>query len=184
MKKIALSLLLFIAPAVVAQEQGAVINEKRVSLSESAIALDAGGAAVLEARLLTSGINGTQDTPVTNVRIGVRNTSSISYAFVSGIVTFYDAGGVRCGEGVFKADALAANETFETDSPGIRIRCAPGTWRVVATNLVPRVVPGAVPTSARLIISIDGEPHPFQLDKPVTLSVGDKKRTIVVREAP
>jgi hypothetical protein len=40
------------------------------------------------------------------------------------------------------------------------------------------------PTNARLIISIDGEQHPLQLDKPLTLSSSDKPRTIVVREVP
>jgi hypothetical protein len=105
---------------------------------------------------------------------------------VSGIVTFYDAAGMRCGEGIFKADAVAVNESFETDTPGIRIRCSASSWRVVATNLLPRVVPLAtLPTSsaipARLLISIDGETHPIQIDRPMTLTLGDKQRTIVIR---
>ena len=158
-------------------------NEKRVSLGEPAVGLDSKGAAVLEARLQTTGLNGSQETPLTNIRFIVRNTTSTAYTFVSGVVTFYDAGGVRCGEGVFKAAALAADESFETDAPGIRIKCNPSTWRIVATNLVPRFVPlPTAPASARLEISVDGEAHPLQLNKPITFNVGDRRRTIIVRE--
>jgi hypothetical protein len=88
------------------------------------------------------------------------------------------------------------NEAFETDTPGIRIHCAPATWRIVATNLLPRVPPiVVVPSGAsaatpgsrsnlNLIISVDGEEHPIQLDKPMILTLGDAQRTIVLREAP
>lgn len=176
--------------SVMAQQNSTISNEKRVSLSEPAIALDATDAPALEATLSTRALNGASDAPVTNIRIVVRNVSQVSFAFVSGLVTFYDAAGVRCGEGIFKADALAVNESFETDTPGIRIRCNPVSWRIVATNLLPRVVPSTVPippllrTPSRLMISIDGEVHPIQLDKPITLTLGDKSRTIVLRESP
>jgi len=165
------------------------LNEKRVPLAEAAVALDASGAPALEASLRTTALNGAPDTPVTNVRMVVRNRSTLAYAFVSGSVTFYDTAGVRCGEGVFKADALAVDESFETDSPGLRIRCEAATWRLVATNLLPRVAPNApitVLTRApqNLIISIDGETHPIQLDRPLTLTLGERRRTIVVRTAP
>jgi hypothetical protein len=183
MKIIATLLVLVVAPVIFGQQSSA-INERRVSLTEPAVALDSNGTSVLEARLLTTGINGAQDTPVTNVRFVVRNSSSLSYAFVSGVVTFYDAAGIRCGEGLFKADSLATDESFETDSPGLRIRCAPSTWRVVATNLVPRMLMPSVQPVSRLEISVDGEAHPLQLDKPLKLNVGDKQRTIVVRSAP
>jgi hypothetical protein len=169
--------------------QTTVPNEARVGLSDRAIALDATNAPALEATLLTKSLNGAADAPVTNIRMIVKNAGTVPYAFVSGIVTFYDASGVRCGEGIFKADALAVNEPFETDTPGIRIRCAATTWRVVATNLLPRVVPVAIPvapseTPSRLIISVDGESHPIQLDRPITLNLGDRPRTIVVRQSP
>jgi len=94
---------------------------------------------------------------------------------------------VRCGEGVFKADALSVNESFETDTPGIRIRV-----RLLVAHrghdLLPRVVPGATPIPSssgasaanNLIISVDGEQHPIQLDKPMILNLGDKQRTIIV----
>ena len=123
--------------------------ERRVALTEPAVAFDANGAAALTTTLSTTGLNGAPDTPVTNIRIVVRNTSSIAYSFVAGLVTFYDAAGIRCGEGVFRADALAVNESFESDTPGIRIRCTPSTWRVVATSLVPRTIPNPAPSAVR-----------------------------------
>lgn len=174
----------------VAQEMAPenTLNEKRVPLAEAAVALDASGAPALEASLRTTALNGSPDTPVTNIRMVVRNRSTLAYAFVSGSVTFYDAAGVRCGEGVFKADALAVDESFETDSPGVRIRCEVTTWRIVATNLLPRLPPNApIITLTRapqnLIISIDGETHPIQLDRPLTLTLGERRRTIIVRSA-
>jgi hypothetical protein len=99
----------------------------------------------------------------------VKNASSTPYAFISGLVTFYDAAGVRCGEGVFKADVLAPNELFETDAPGLRIRCEVASWRIVATNLLPRLPPNT--TFA-------------QLDKPLVVTLGEQRRTVVVRTAP
>lgn len=124
-----------------AQTETNSANERRVPLNEAAVAHDQNGVAALEGTLRTTEINGAPDSPVTNVRVVVRNTSGISYAFVSGVITFYDSGGVRCGEGIFKADALAADESFETDTPGVRIRCQAVTWRIVATHLLPRVPP-------------------------------------------
>ena len=116
-------------------------NERRVALNEVAIAQDATGASALEGTLRTTELNGSPDSPVTNIKLIVKNTSGISYAFVSAVATFYDSAGVRCGEGVFKADALAADESFEADSPGVRIRCQAATWRLVATHLLPRTPP-------------------------------------------
>ena len=116
------------------QEKSA--NEQRVPLTQTAVAHDAKGAAALEATLRTATLNGAPDAPVTNVRIVIKNVSGNFYTYVSGVATFYDASGVRCGEGVFKLDALAQNESAETDMPGLRITCAPATWRIVATNLL------------------------------------------------
>lgn len=181
---------------VVAQEQAAGSVERRLPLTETAVALDASGTSALEATLRTTALNGAADSPVTNIRLVVKNSSVVPYAFVSGLVTFYDGAGVRCGEGIFKADALSVNESFETDTPGIRIRCAPATWRIVATNLLPRVAPNVTsmataPTASserrarlNLIISVDGEEHPIQLERPMVLTLGTAQRTIVVREAP
>jgi len=163
--------------------------EKQVPLTEKAVAFDANGVPALEATLRTTTLTGAPDAPVTNIRMVVRNRSTMAYAFVSGSVTFYDSAGVRCGEGVFKADAVAADESFETDTPGLRIRCEATSWRVVATNLLPRLAPnqpitGLVRTPSNFVLSIDGETHPIQLDKPMTLTLDEKQRTIVVRSAP
>ncbi len=182
-------LVLFSALGVSAQEVESSLSEKRVPLAEAAVAFDANGAAALEATLRTTALNGAPESPVTNVRIIVKNRSTTAYAFVSGSVTFYDAAGVRCGEGVFKADALAADESFETDTPGLRIRCEAASWRVVATHLLPRMAPNQPIVAlsrapGNLVISIDGEVHPIQLDRPLTLTLGEKRRTIVVRNVP
>jgi hypothetical protein len=196
--KIAMVAALLIASCfcVVAQEQAAGSVERRVPLTETAVAFDGSGMSALEATLRTTALNGSADSPVTNIRLVVKNSSAVPYAFVSGLVTFYDGTGVRCGEGIFKGDVLSVNESFETDTPGIRIRCAPATWRIVATNLLPRVVPNVTTMTApatasrerraglNLIISVDGEEHPIQLERPMVLNLGTAQRTIVVREAP
>lgn len=169
-----------------AQETTGSLTEKRVPLNEAAVAFDANGATALQATLRTTALAGAPDAPVNNVRMIIKNTSSTAYAFVSGSVTFYDAAGIRCGEAVFKADALAADESVETDTPGLRIRCEAVSWRIVATSLLLRLPPNQpITTLARapsnLIISIDGEEHPIQLDKPLTVTLGEKRRTIIVR---
>lgn len=191
MKMIAASIIMLCSVLCVSAQEitpDSTLNEKRVPLAEAAVALDASGAPALEASLRTTALNGSPDTPVTNIRMVVKNRSTFAYAFVSGSVTFYDAAGVRCGEGVFKADVLAVDESFETDSPGLRVRCEAATWRVVATNLLPRIPPNAPITAltrvpSNLIISIDGETHPIQLDRPLTLTLGERRRTIIVRTA-
>lgn len=143
MKTIATGLLVLSSALIAAAQQPVTGNliEQRMPLAEAAVAFDADGAPALEATLRTTALNGAPDTPVTNIRMIVRNRSRIAYAFVSGTVTFYDAAGIRCGEGVFKADVLAADESFETDTPGLRIRCEVVSWRIVATNLLPRRSP-------------------------------------------
>lgn len=163
--------------------------EQSVPLTASAVAFDGTGAAGLEGSLRTTALNGAPDTPVTNIRLVIKNVGALSYSYVSGLVTFYDGSGVRCGEGIFKADALLVNESAETDTPGIRITCAPSSWRIIATNLLPRISPGTAAAetavrSSNLIISIDGEEHPIQLDKPMNLNLGERQRTIIVHPVP
>lgn len=109
-----------------------------VALAEQPTAFDASGRAALVARLRTTALNGSVDAPVLSVRFIVQNSSATFYAYVSGWVTFYDAEGVRCGEGQFKLDALAANESAEVDAPGIRINCSAVKWRIAAANLLTR----------------------------------------------
>ncbi|HEU4506904.1 MAG TPA: hypothetical protein VFR78_01610 [Pyrinomonadaceae bacterium] len=143
MKSIAAGLVVLCSALIASAQQPTPGNliEQRMPLTEAAVAFDADGAPALEATLRTTALNGAPDAPITNIRMVVRNRSRIAYAFVSGSVTFYDAAGIRCGEGVFKADVLAADESFEADSPGLRIRCEAVSWRIVATNLLPRRSP-------------------------------------------
>ncbi|MEP6741793.1 MAG: hypothetical protein ABJB61_04785 [bacterium] len=190
MKIIMLAVLLAITSLGVMAQEPTTSAERHVALTDAAVALDAAGASALEGSLRTTTLNGTPDSPVTNIRMVIKNSGVVPYAFVSGLVTFYDTSSVRCGEGLFKADALAVGEAFETDTPGIRVRCSPSTWRIIATNLLPRVAPvieTLVPVSrsnANLVISIDGEEHPLQIDRPLVLTMGNTQRTIVVRAAP
>jgi hypothetical protein len=167
-----LAVLLFSTYSTVAQANS---TEQRVPLGNAAIALDGTGTAAVEATLVTTGINGAADTPVTNINMLLKNVSPVFFTYVSGFVSFYDSTGVRCGEGIFKADVLAPGELIETDAPGIRIKCAPSSWRIVVTNLVPRLAPviemkADTPVSS-LRISVDGEDQPIQIDKPLVLTL-------------
>lgn len=174
-------------------------TEQRTALSEAAVALDVKGAPALEARLLTQVLNGSDDSPVTNIKLTVKNVTPNFYTYVSGWATFYDSNAVRCGEGLFKMDALAPQESVEVDTPGLRLRCSPSTWRVAATNLVTRTVDIAKPVETQapaseppveekpapvnFVISIDGEEHPIQVNNPLVLKLGNKNRTIVLKTA-
>ena len=190
----AMILIALCAIAVTAQQP-----EQRASLNDTAVAFDAKGVPGLEGRLLTTVLNGSQDSPVTNVRLVIKNPTANSYTYVSGFVTFYDAAAVRCGEGQFKVDALAPNESAETDTPGLRLRCTPATWRLVATNLITRLTDTAKPieatapveavvvekpTPTNFIISIDGESHPIQINNPIVLKLGTRNRKIVLKNVP
>src|SRR6185503_15844912 len=111
-------------------------SETRVALNQPATAPDKSGVPAIEAALLTQVLNGAEDSPVTNIKLVVKNVSGVFYTYVTGWATFYDAAGVRCGEGLFKVDALASGESAATDAPGLRLRCSPQSWRIVATNLL------------------------------------------------
>ena len=168
--------------------------EQRSPVNASAVANDAAGAPAIEARLLTTDLNGSPDSPVMNARLVIKNVSGTFYTYVTGWATFYDASGVRCGEAMFKLDALAANESSETDAPGLRLKCAPSTWRVVATNLLSRTIDAAKSATTtngegravpmNFVISIDGEEHPIQVNNPIVLKVGETQKRIVLRLAP
>ena len=126
----------FIISLCAAAALGQKPSEQRAPLAGAAVAFDAKSAPALEARLQTQVLNGSDDSPVTNVKIAVRNVTSNFYTYVSGWATFYDSNAVRCGEGLFKLDALAPQESAEVDTPGLRLSCSPSTWRIVATNLM------------------------------------------------
>ncbi len=195
MKRFVLLLTLITCCAVSAFAQA---TEQRAALTEPAIGLDAKSSPAIEARLLTTVLNGSQDSPVTNIRVAIRNTTPNFYTYLTGWATFYDASGTRCGEGLFKLDALAPQESAETDTPGLRLRCSPTTWRIAATNLLTRTADIAKPTETappvvetvaerpapvNFIISIDGEEHPIQVNNPLVLKLGNRNRKIVLKSA-
>lgn len=197
MKRIALFSMLIAGVAISAAAQQP--NEQRAALNEAAIALDARAAPALEARLLTQVLNGSDDSPVTNIKLSVKNATSNFYTYISGWATFYDANAIRCGEGLFKIDALAPQESAEADAPGLRLRCAPQSWRVVATNLMTRTVDVAKPTEPappvappveerpapmNFIITIDGQQYPIQVNNPMVLRLGNRNRRIVLKQIP
>lgn len=175
-------------------------SEQRAALTDAAIAFDTKSAPALEGRLRTQVLNGSDESPVTNVKIALKNVTPTFYTYVSGWATFYDANAVRCGEGVFKLDALAPQESAEVDTPGLRLRCAPSTWRIVATNLMTRTAdlaqviaqqpPPPVeavvekPAPVNFIISIDGEQHPIQVNNPIVLKLGNRNRKIILKPVP
>jgi len=190
------ALVIFCALSVSAQQP----TEQRAGLNEAPTALDVKGNPALEGRLLTTMLNGSDDSPVMNVRLAVKNVSPNFYIYVTGWATFYDAGAVRCGEGLFKIDALAPGESAETDTPGLRLRCTPASWRIVATNLLTRTTDAAKPAETaappvetpveekpapvNFIISIDGNRYPIQVNRPMVLKMGNKNRKIVLRPVP
>lgn len=174
------SLIVCWAIVVGAQQAG----DARVPLTELAIASDAAGRDALAGSLRTTRLNGAVDSPVTNVRFVVENRSAFFYTYVSGWATFYDAAGVRCGEGLFKLDALAPGEAAETDTPGLRLTCSPASWRIVATNLLTRTsetAPLVQSTSSPLLeINIDGETLPLQLGNPIEINTSRKESMRIV----
>ena len=189
-----------------AQTPVAALTGPRVSLTEQAVAQDASESPALTARLRTTDLHATPDSPITDVRLVVSNSSPSVYTYVAGWATFYDADGVRCGEGLFKINALTPGEAAETDTPGIRLVCSPSTWRILATNLLTTSGETAnppVPSSASdsgapmpappppapanivqaLVLSIDGEVHPIQIGNPIVIRSGGKSITLVLKQA-
>jgi hypothetical protein len=189
----------------------AATAEQRVPLAEQAIAFDATGRAALAARLLTTTLNGSNDAPLRNARLVIENRSADFYTYISGWATFYDAAGVRCGEGMFKVDALASQESAETDTPGLRLTCAPNSWRIVALNLLTRagdtarpILPALAQTASAATeaaqpattaqqpdtmplfvnISVDGQAYRVPLGSTLEIPINKKRTKITVSASP
>jgi len=179
------------------------VREQRVALTEAATALDVEGRPAVAARLVTTNLTASADAPLRNVSLVVENRSPVFYNYASGWATFYDARGVRCGEGLWKVEAFAPAESAEVDTPGLRLTCSPAAWRVVALNLLTRTTdiakpdqpapPAAEPAAPappppganqRLEININGRTLPLQLNNPLEIVVGQERVQIVVRPAP
>lgn len=172
-------------------------NGMRVALTQPAVALDAAGRQALAGRLLTTAMSGTPDAPLRNARFVIENRSPFFFTFVSGVATFYDAEGVRCGEGMFRVGVLAPNEEAETDAPGLRLTCAASAWRIVATNLVTRAPEATLPAATAtpqvepaagnrtplpaLSIEINGTTLPIQPGNPIEVNINGQPVRIVVR---
>lgn len=185
-------------------------SEPRVPLAQAASAYDVEGHEALGGRLRTQSLAGTVDAPVRNTRIVVENRSPVFYNYVAGWATFYGEDGVRCGEGLWKLEALAPQEQVEVDTPGLRLTCTPATWRIVATTLLTRTGDVAKPrqqatpppaetgsgqpdasvvsTSGAgvppLEINVNGKTIPLQLGNPLDIQVGKERVRIVVQQAP
>jgi hypothetical protein len=195
------------ASGVRAQETnaGAAVAEQRVGLEAEATALDAQGRTALAGQLLTQALSGTPDAPVRNARFIIENRGAVFFAYVSGSVTFYDERGVRCGEGQFTLSALAQGERAETDAPGLRVTCAPRTWRIVAKDLLPRsterislpaqeettmqpptpaaAAPADTPAVLPLEITVDDKVYNAPIGSTLEVSVRTRRVRITVRPA-
>ena len=181
--------------------QEAAPAEQRVALESEATALDAQGRTALAGQLLTQSLAGTVDAPVRNARFIIENRGQAFLVYVSGSVTFYDERGVRCGEGQFTLNALAAGERAETDAPGLRLTCAPRTWRIVAKDLLPRATESislpardespqsfappaaAVPAILPLEITVDDKVYNAPIGSTLEVSVRRRRVRITVRAA-
>lgn len=187
---------------------GARPSEPRVALAEPAVAYDIDGRTALAARLRTTALAGTPDAPERNTRVVVENRSEVFYTYATGWATFYGGDNVRCGEGMWKLEALAPGESAETDTPGLRLTCTPTTWRIVATNLMTRTTDAArpadqtapppaespapsAPADARpaqslppLELNINGRIVPIQPGNPLEVVVGAERVRIILQPAP
>ncbi|HWS53712.1 MAG TPA: hypothetical protein VN228_06290, partial [Pyrinomonadaceae bacterium] len=187
-------------------------SEPRVPLAQAAVAFDVAGREALGGRLLTQQLSGTPDAPVRNTRVVVENRTPLFYNYASGWATFYAEDGVRCGEGLWKLEALAPQEQVEVDTPGLRLTCQPSTWRLVATTLLTRAgdvakppegapapaetatpgggqtegaqAPGASAALPPLEINVNGKTIPIQPGNPLEIVVGKERVRIVVQPAP
>ena len=91
-KLLLLTLVLLVAIPVAAQQ-----SESRVALNQPATAAATGGTPAIEATLMTQVLNGAEDSPVTNIKLVVKNVGGVFYTYITGWATFYDSAGVRCG---------------------------------------------------------------------------------------
>ncbi|MBA2339681.1 MAG: hypothetical protein H0V88_04755 [Pyrinomonadaceae bacterium] len=185
-------------------QSGGGADVRPVPLTEQAVALDTSGQTVLAASLRSAAIEGPPEALTKNARLILENRSQVFYTYASGYATFYDAGGVRCGEGLWTLSAFAPGERAEVDTPGLRLTAKPAAWRITAINLLMRAGDAPRPSttvqtinaSARgtnkdrtatlppLQIEINGATLPVQLGNPLEIEVGKERVRIVLRVAP
>lgn len=205
-KTTALCIALVACSAVIARAQNVATAqspmEQPVAVTQKAVAFDAAGREALSASMLTSALQGTPEAPIKNVRFIVENRGAQLYTYVSGIVTFYKEGTVRCGEGLFTLNALAPAEAAEVDAPGLRLECTPSSWRIIATNLMTRssdvakptvetppqppasLVPPAQSAPSPLYLTIDGRQYQVPLNSTLEIPVTKKRIRITLSDQP
>lgn len=185
-------------------------SEARVPLTAEAAAYDITGRVALVGRLRTTTLAGTPDAPERNTRVVIENRGANFYTYATGWATFYGGDNVRCGEGMWKLEALAPGEAAEADTPGLRLTCQPTTWRIVATNLLTRTTDAAKPpdqtappppetpapaspstppsaptaTLPPLEININGKTVPIQPGNPLEIVVGKERLRLILQTAP
>ena len=174
------------------------VDDGRVPLTETALARGAAGDVVFAGTLRSQVPAGSPEAPVSNVWFVIENRGTIPYSYLAGRVTFYDAGGVRCGEGLFTINSLVAGESAESDAPGLRLTAAPVAWRVtpvalvtagsvvtpaVSTTNVTTVATPAATNDLRLTIDINGTRLPVQLGSPVEVEIGGERVRVIVERA-
>lgn len=194
------------APQTVAQQTtpaaASQADDGRVALTETALARGANGETLLAATLRSTPAAGSREAPVADVRFIIENRGASAFSYLSGRVTFYDAAGVRCGEGLFTANSLLTGERAEVDAPGLRLTCAPVAWRITPVALVANgMVVGSqsanaaasvtssatsaaspnAATESNLSIEINNMVLPVQLGNPIEVVVGGERVRIVVR---
>lgn len=180
--------------------QGAA-TEQRVGIEEQPVALDSSGHTALAAQLVTKALAATPDAPLRNVRFIIENRSQTPYTYVSGSVAFYDDKGVRCGEGQFTMNALAASEQAEVDAPGLLLTCTPRSWRIVADSLLTRTgetmrpaeeaampaqqqaTPTAPTAPTSVEVTVDDKSYNVPMGSTLDLPVKGKRVKITVRPA-
>lgn len=173
--------------------------EQPVALAQKAVALDAAGREALTGSLLTTTLQGTPEAPVKNIRFIVENRGASFYTYVSGSVTFYKEGAIRCGEGLFTLNALAPSESAEVDAPGLRLECTPVSWRIVATNLMTRASDAAKPAiveqqssvqtqapapPAPLYLTVDGKQYQVPVNSTLEIPVRKRRIKITLSDQP
>lgn len=174
-------------------------DDGRVGLTETALARGTNGETLLAATLRATPAAGSREAPVADVRFVVENRGASAISYLSGRVTFYDAAGVRCGEGLFTANSLMPGERAEVDAPGLRLTCAPVAWRIAPVAFVANGIavgnasvnaasgvtsPAAssnAATESDLSIEINNMTLPVQLGNPIEVVVGGERVRIVVR---
>src|SRR5688500_20276538 len=109
-----LVVILFTCLSVSAQETTSDGNEKRVSLNEVAVAHDNDNVAALQGTLRTTSLNGSPESPVTNIRLIIKKTTGTPTPLFSGAEPSTDSTGIAAGDGSFTAALVEVVNSLAT----------------------------------------------------------------------